>query len=307
MDDFRKEVIKELEKKLGDDYKIFPQDRTKNNGFTAHGVCIRKKSENIGAVAYIDEALLMYAAGATSFERIADGLIQQCCHGGIHPDAVKNIEDFGMMKDRLRLRLINYAANSAEMENIPHRRFLDLAVTYCLDVDIENGNAALIVSNVLLKIWNATEEDLYRTGMENLHMQDKCLATDLFSIVRELAEDEEAARAVLDKIEKMGGKKAEIYAVSNQKQHYGAACMLDHSFLQQMADSKGCDLIIYPGSINVLVIEPVKDGNVDRINTEDVWEVNRNSVPKEEWLSNSIYRYDRAKQEVCIYREGAPF
>ena len=43
MDDFRKEVIKELEKKLGDDYKIFPQDRTKNNGFTAHGVCIRKK------------------------------------------------------------------------------------------------------------------------------------------------------------------------------------------------------------------------------------------------------------------------
>ncbi len=31
MDDFRKEVIKELEKKLGDDYKIFPQDRTKNN------------------------------------------------------------------------------------------------------------------------------------------------------------------------------------------------------------------------------------------------------------------------------------
>ena len=55
MDDFRKEVIKELEKKLGDDHKIFPQDRTKNNGFTAHGVCIRKKSENIGTVAYIDE------------------------------------------------------------------------------------------------------------------------------------------------------------------------------------------------------------------------------------------------------------
>ena len=78
VDDFRKEVIKELEKKLGDDYKIFPQDRTKNNGFTAHGVCIRKKSENIGAVAYIDEALLRYAAGATSLERIADELIQQC-------------------------------------------------------------------------------------------------------------------------------------------------------------------------------------------------------------------------------------
>ena len=193
------------------------------------------------------------------------------------------------------------------LKNIGKNSFWERKTSKNLRLVAITSGSTLIVSNVLLEIWNATEEDLYRTGMENLHMQDKCLATDLFSIVRELAEDEEAARAVLDKIEKMGGKKAEIYAVSNQKQHYGAACMLDYSFLQQMADSKGCDLNIYPGSVNVLVIEPVKDGNGDRINTEDVWEINRNSAPKEEWLSNSIYRYDRAKQEVCIYREGAPF
>ena len=30
------------------------------------------------------------------------------------------------------------------------------------------------------------------------------------------------------------------------------------------------------------------------------------NVPKEERLSNSIYRYDRVMQEVFIYREGAP-
>ena len=37
MDDFRKEVIKELEKKLGNGYCIFPKDKLKNNNFTVHG------------------------------------------------------------------------------------------------------------------------------------------------------------------------------------------------------------------------------------------------------------------------------
>lgn len=32
------------------------------------------------------------------------------------------------MQDKLRLRLINYAANSAELEKIPHRKFLDLVL-----------------------------------------------------------------------------------------------------------------------------------------------------------------------------------
>lgn len=310
MDDFRNEIIKELEKKLGNGYDIFPKDRIKNNGFTAHGILIHKKDNIIGAVAYLDGYILLYAAGVMTLENIADELILKCSEDGIDPNAINDIEDFGRMQDKVRLRLINYAANSAELENIPHRKFLDLAVTYYLDIDMETGegNGALIIPNELMEIWDATEEDLYRAGMKNLRRKDKCFAIDILSFIRADAseEDEEEMDELLDEIEKEGMPQVDMYVASNQKHRFGAVSMLDGSLLQQMAYSKGCNLNIYPSCVDEVIIIPAKDGNEDCLSTEDVGKINISKVPKEKWLSNSIYLYDRAKQEVSIYEKGAP-
>ena len=310
VDDFRKEVIKELEKKLGNGYCIFPKDKLKNNNFTVHGICIRKRDEVIGTVVYVDEYILLYAVGLMKLEKIADELIQQCHKGEIPSKIADDLEDFGRMRDKVRIRLINYDANPTELKNVPHRKFLDLAVTYYLDIDvtISEGNASIIVSNELMERWNVAEGDLYRAGMENLQVKDECFAIDIPGLLKEIVqeEDEEEVMAVLDEIEKEGVPKVEMYVASNRKHLFGAACMLDLSFLKQLADSKGCDLNIYPSCVNELIVIPIKDGNEDCINTEDVWEINMSNVPKEEWLSNSIYLYDRAKQEVSIYKEGAP-
>lgn len=263
-------------------------------------------------MAYLDGYIILYAAGVMTPENIAAELTRQCSGERIPipQSEINDLENFGRMQGKLRLRLINHAANSAELEKIPHRKFLDLAVTYYLDIDMEQGegNGVLIIPNGLMEIWDATEEDLYRAGMENLRRKDKCFAIDMPSFLRGAAseEDEEEMRAVLDEIEKEGVPKIEMYVASNQKNYFGAVCMLDRSLLQQLADTKGCDLNIYPSSVKELIIIPVKDGNDDCINTEDVWEINMCNVPKEERLSNSIYRYDRVMQEVFIYREGAP-
>ena len=307
MDDFRNEVIKELEKKLGNGYDIFPKDRIKNNGFTAHGILIHKKDNIIGAVAYLDGYILLHAAGVMTLENIADELILICSEDGIAPNAVNDIEDFGRMQDKVRLRLINYAANSAELKNIPHRKFLDLAVTYYIDIDTEigEGNGALIIPNILMEIWDATEEDLYRAGMKNLRIKDKCFAIDMLSFIRGVVseEDEEEVGALLDEIEKEGMPKVDMYVASNQKHHFGAVCMLDCSLLQQLAYAKGCNLSIYPSCVDEVVIIPVKDGNEDCMSTEDVCEINIRNVPKEKWLSNSIYLYDRENRQFPSTRK----
>ncbi len=164
-------------------------------------------------------------------ENIADELVRQCSGDRIPipQSEINDLEDFSRMQEKLRLRLINYAANFAELEKIPHRKFLDLAVTYYLDIDMEpgEGNGALIIPNGLMEIWDATEEDLYRAGMENLRRKDKCFAVDMLSFIRGAvsAEDEEEMRAVLDEIEKEGAPRVEMYVASNQKHRFGAVCM----------------------------------------------------------------------------------
>ena len=52
------------------------------------------------------------------------------------------------------------------------------------DMEPGEGNGALIIPNGLMEIWDATEEDLYRAGMENLRRKDKCFAVDMLSFIR---------------------------------------------------------------------------------------------------------------------------
>ena len=99
---------------------------------------------------------------------------------------------------------------------------------------------------------------------------------------------------------------SEIYVASNKKRLFGANCLMNGAILQELAGRTGCSLIIFPSSIHELVIIPQKDGSEDCMNPVDVQAINITKVPRDEWLSNSIYRYDRGRQEVSIYKEGAP-
>ena len=309
MEDFREKIIKEMEKKLGDGYRIFPKDVTKNNNLSLHGIFIHKKDESIAAVVYPDEYFIFYGAGLMTLEEIADELIQRCHTEEVPQNIADTVQNFGMAKDMVRIRMVNYAANSAELRHIPHRKFLDLAATYYIDTELAAGeNAAIVISDKLLEIWDVGEEVLYRIGMENLLARDGCHTVDLRSIVREVLQEEmdREAEALFDMIEAETEINAGMYVATNKNHFHGSACLLNIPFLREFADSRGSDLIIYPASLDELLILPVRGRNRDCMDTEDIRQINMSSVPREKCLSNSIYLYDRAKQEVSVYKEGAP-
>lgn len=54
------------------------------------------------------------------------------------------------------------------------------------------------------------------------------------------------------------------------------------------------------------MIYPLEKGNKNHMDTKDMQRINRNSDPGEECLSNSIYLYDKTRQEICIYKKGEP-
>lgn len=98
----------------------------------------------------------------------------------------------------------------------------------------------------------------------------------------------------------------ELYVASNRKHFYGASCMLNTTFLEKMAEDKGCSLMIYPGSVHEVIILPQKNGGGECLDAKSVQEINQCCTLRDEWLSNSVYRYDREKQEICIYEKGEP-
>ena len=64
-------------------------------------------------MAYLDGYIILYAAGVMTSENIADELVRQCSGDRIPipQSEINDLEDFSRMQEKLRLRLINYAAN----------------------------------------------------------------------------------------------------------------------------------------------------------------------------------------------------
>lgn len=309
MEEFMNDVIKALKMKLGEGYRIFPKEQRKNNELVLYGIGIHKENESICPVVYLEEFILPYIAGVLNAENIADILLEQCRQGKISQNVAACLGDFKLMKDKVRIRLVNYGANSRKLEDIPHRKFLDLAITYYLDMqaDLAGQNGAGAVTNALMDMWGVSEDELYRLGMERLVAEDAFHTTDIFDIIRQSAQEEqdtqmEEAIAELQK----DHDRPKMYVVTNQGRFYGANCLLNTSFLQEMAEDSGSSLIIFPSSVHELVILQQKNGYENRMETKDIQEINYEYLPKDEWLSNSIYRYDSEKREVSIYKEGAP-
>ena len=309
MENLRNKVVEALEMKLGEEYKIIPKDKRKNNGLNLHGICIHREGDSVSPTFYLEDFIQHYDMEEPNPEEIADLILKTCHQDNIPQNVADHLKDFGMMKERVRIKLINHAANLSELGNIPHRRFLDLAVTYYLDMDlaIAGQHASATITNELMEIWGITEDDLYRLGMEKMLTGDGCCITDMFSILREIMQEEMDNITESDIIELEKERNgSEMYVASNPKRFFGANCLMNVSILQNLSERMGCSLIIFPSSVHELVIIPQKNGSENCLGPVDVLAINVTQVSKDEWLSNSVYRYDREKREVSVYKEGAP-
>ena len=130
MEEYRKDVMKALEAMLGEGYEITPQDRRDNNCPVLHGICIRKKGEAVAPVIYLEELISYCLLEKVPPEQLPKTLLQIYRQEEISQDIADGLDDFGKLKDLVRIKLINYEANAEALEARPHRRFLDLAVVY---------------------------------------------------------------------------------------------------------------------------------------------------------------------------------
>lgn len=243
-------------------------------------------------------------------EEIATELLGKYREDKMPRNIADHLDEFHAMKGRVRIKVINYAANTQRLKQIPHRRFLDLAIAYYLDMEMcmEAGKLTIEIGNDLMEKWDVTEEDLYRLGMVNMSAKDSFYSDEMVGIIRKTAQTglDEDAEKLLEEIEKEDGPDTELYIASNRKHLFGACCLLNRPFLQELAERTESNLLIYPLNVSEILIYPIEKGNKKHIDERDMTKISENAGQKEKCLSNSIYLYDRAKQEVSIYKEGAP-
>ena len=305
---FRNDVMEMLGMRLGERYSTAPRDVKGGSGPVRHGIRIHRKGDAEATVVCLEEAILHCIAEGRPPEELPKAILQTYLQEEASRDIARGLYSPGQLEGMVRIEAVNYRANSAGLAGRPHRRFLDLAAAYYLDMEEATGIKYAIarVTGRVAGSWGIPEEELYRLGMERLLAEDGCQAMEATGVVRELMEEgPDGMKEAFEEAVRKAGKKAEVYVITSPGQRFGAAGLLNTAFLQEMAEEKGCSLIIYPSSVHEVIAVPYRDGD-GLMGTEDVQEINEALVPRSEWLSNSVYLYDMSHKRLTIFREGRP-
>lgn len=268
----------------------------KNNGCEMDGLVIMEKGKDIAPTIYLDSFYELYTNGENIKNIIRQiEVIYEQNKNNVTFD-VNILKHFDTIKDKIVYKVVNYRSNEKLLEQVPHKRILDLAVVfYCL-LDNEYGRSATaLIYNNNLKNWNVTIDDVYKAALKNtpdlLHSKISSIAA-LFEKCGVNVDGEE--------VDLKDYVPSDMYVLTNESKLNGAACILYENVLYDFAQKLGADLYILPSSVHEVILLPKlsmfeKDELVNMVK-----EVNTEGVAADEVLSDHVYEYNRTERLITM-------
>ena len=268
----------------------------KNNGCEMDWLVIMEKGKDIAPTIYLDSFYELYTNGENikSIIRQIEVIYEQNKNNVTFD--VNILKHFDTIKDKIVYKVVNYRSNEKLLEQVPHKRILDLAVVfYCL-LDNEYGRSATaLIYNNNLKNWNVTIDDVYKAALKNtpdlLHSKISSMAA-LFEKCGVNVDGEE--------VDLKDYVPSDMYVLTNESKLNGAACILYENVLYDFAQKLGADLYILPSSVHEVILLPKlsmfeKDELVNMVK-----EVNTEGVAADEVLSDHVYEYNRTERLITM-------
>lgn len=299
---FKDLVLCYVKRKFDTDVNIEIHNVVKNNSFELEGMVIIENGKNISPNFYLQLYYQEYLHG-TCIEDIVAQMLKR--YEELQYEDFSNFSmDIESCMDKIVCRLVSYEKNSKLLEDIPHIRFLDLAIIfYCLVTENKDGIGSIRISNKIMENWNMTVKMLYQVAIYNTERLFPKVFCSLQSMLESMlvSGTKEMSEAFYDAYDYNLQDVKAPFILTNRRGINGAAVMLYPDCLKEIGKMAGDDLYIIPSSIHELIIVP------DYIQTHPkelrrmVKEVNTSCVAAEEVLSDMIYKYSVEKNviEIC--------
>lgn len=284
-----------VQEKMGSGYVVSNHQVRKNNGIVLNAITIRAEESNIAPSIYIEHFYDEVESGGKSMEEVA-GEICEAYEENDHSLGfdVNTFIDFDSVKDRIIYRLVNYEKNMDELADVPHDRYLDFAIIYCVLVPMGEMGATgtIMVTNDHLTMWGIGKYDLVKLADKNTPY---LLESDLMSMEKLLLSMMLGEDTVSDKSELLPPGN-EMYVLSNKSKMNGASCLIYPGLLAKIADDLGRDFYVLPSSIHETILIPADKKMDPAMLTNMVKEVNSSQLLPSEVLSDHAYFYSKSEK-----------
>ena len=286
---FKQQIVSSLQKQLGTETRITIQDIVKNNDTHLDGLTILPENSCVCPTIYLKYYFQKYENGCP-FSEIT-GQILAVYRENLPASSIdfSFFTDYTQVRSNIVFKLINYERNPELLSDVPHYRFLDLAlVFYCLIETSPDGCASILIHNRHLSYWNITDDDLFALAQQNTPRLLAYELRDMTDVLRELFAAEPSVCEDGDSL-----SPASMYILTNRAKRNGSVCILYDNLLLNFANRLGCDLFILPSSIHEVLLIPANGQTETKDLSEVVREVNSCQLSREEILSDHVYYFSR--------------
>lgn len=297
---FLKEVTQRVREKVYSGCTVQVKQVKKNNGILLDCMSICRPGEVICPNIYLDEVYERYLDGWT-LEQAADCILSMWRNSlpAVQIDADELLNS-RIIREQTVYRLVNYEKNRSLLEDIPHRKVLDLALIYYVLVHTEElGDGAIMIHNDFLEYYSISGEELDELARRNTRVLLPADFINISDLLREFGE-KTGAYSYSDISLEEESSRAPLYVLTNTNRHYGACYMMDTQVLHQISRTLDADLFLLPSSVHECMILPASSGGDPATLSKMVREINLYHVSKNEFLSDTIYKFNDEQRNIEI-------
>ena len=294
-EEFKARIYSMVRDEFGSDTEVTLKPVRKNNGVILDGLTIMPQGKCIAPTIYINQYYGRYREGL-SLDAIVRIILEENRHYSVdYPIDVDEFLKYDSLKDRIRFRLVNYSMNEELLQDVPHKKFLDLAKTYYYEIrDSRFPSAFCTIRHSDIERWNISEDELNETADVNMLSFEPPRIYTMREMVDLLAHDSDASREVPDPVVPM-------YILTSESRCFGASAMLYDNVFSEFDGLIEEDLFVLPSSVHEVIVTPATGGFSGFELERMVTEINKECVPDYEVLSNRVYYYDREKDELSLF------
>lgn len=296
---FKIEIMDALKTLIGNINKIETHKVKKNNGIELDALTILQKGENSSPSIYLELFYEDYVNG-TSLNRVVNDIYDVYVQAKADNPAKEFNEfsyEFEKVKPNIFYKLINLDMNKAILEESPHKKFLDLAITYhCMVNENDNGIVSIRITNEHLISWGVSSEQLIQIAEENTEKMFKPTIRKLDDEILQLISESDDCFDFEFDASRSGD--AKMYILTNERKINGASSIIYRDILKKFAQKSNSDIVILPSSIHEVILIPMDKHSDIKFLKDMVREVNDTQVSRAEILSNSVYIYYKEDDKI---------
>lgn len=202
------------------------------------------------------------------------------------------ITDWEKCRKLIRPKLINIERNREMLDRVVYTQLLDLALIYVIRLDLKDQSGAVTIDQDLMNTLKVTENDLYEAASENC--KDEVVFKSLLDLMTGMC-------GISDDVIEEDDDQDSLKVLGNTMGVDGAGVIANKDVLIDVSKKLDSDLIMLPSSRHEWLVLSARNHYGDYQSLKEmVMSVNSEVVEEKDYLSDSVYFYDRTLQEMSI-------